>query len=60
MYPRPADDRTVVRRKTFALRPESIEEALFDLEALDHDFFLFVHADTARKPSCTGSAAGTD
>jgi hypothetical protein len=24
----------------------SIEEALFDLEALDHDFFLFVHDET--------------
>jgi ribosome-associated translation inhibitor RaiA len=45
-YPRPADEREVVRRKTFALRPESIEEALFDLETLDHDFFLFVHDET--------------
>ena len=42
-FPRPVDERTVVRRKTFALRPESIDEAIFDLERLDHDFFLFVH-----------------
>ncbi len=42
-FPRPADERTVVRRKTFALRPESIDEAIDDLENLDHDFFLFVH-----------------
>jgi ribosome-associated translation inhibitor RaiA len=41
--PRPAEDRMLVRRKTFALEAESIEEALFDLEALDHDFLLFVH-----------------
>jgi hypothetical protein len=45
-YPRPLGERVLVRRKTFALRPESIEEALFDLETLDHDFFLFVHDET--------------
>jgi ribosome-associated translation inhibitor RaiA len=45
-YPRPPGERAVVRRKTFALRPESIEEALFDLETLDHDFLLFVHDET--------------
>lgn len=42
-FPRPVDERTVVRRKTFALHSESIDEAIFDLERLDHDFFLFVH-----------------
>ncbi|HEY5012231.1 MAG TPA: sigma 54 modulation/S30EA ribosomal C-terminal domain-containing protein [Acidimicrobiia bacterium] len=47
VYPRPRDERALVRRKTFALRPESIEEALFDLETLDHDFFLFVHDETS-------------
>jgi ribosome-associated translation inhibitor RaiA len=45
-YPRSSEERVVVRRKTFALEPESIEEALFDLESLDHDFFLFVHDET--------------
>jgi len=45
-YPRPVGERVLVRRKTFALRPESLEEALFDLETLDHDFFLFVHDET--------------
>lgn len=44
--PRPVEERSLVRRKTFALRPESIEEALFDLETLDHDFLLFVHDET--------------
>ena len=46
VFPRPVEDRVVVRRKTFALRAESIEDALFDLEALDHNFFLFVHDET--------------
>ena len=44
--PSRVDDREIVRRKTFALHAESIEEALFDLEVLDHDFFLFVHDET--------------
>jgi ribosome-associated translation inhibitor RaiA len=45
-FPRPVAERELVRRKTFALRPESLDEALFDLESLDHDFFLFVHDET--------------
>jgi ribosome-associated translation inhibitor RaiA len=42
-FPRPAEERELVRRKSFARRPESIEDALFDIETLDHDFYLFVH-----------------
>jgi ribosome-associated translation inhibitor RaiA len=45
-FPRPVEERQIVRRKTFSLRPESIEDALFDLERLDHHFFLFVHDET--------------
>jgi len=48
-FPRPVEERGVVRRKTFALRRESIEDALFDLEALDHDFFLFVNDETGEE-----------
>lgn len=44
-FPRPVDDREVVRRKTFSPGEEiSVEEALFDLEVLDHRFFLFADA----------------
>jgi ribosome-associated translation inhibitor RaiA len=46
IYPRRVEDRKLVRRKTFALHAESIDEALYDLESLDHDFFLFVHDET--------------
>ena len=46
VFPRPAEDRAIVRRKTFALHTESVEEALFDLETLDHDFFLFLDDET--------------
>jgi ribosome-associated translation inhibitor RaiA len=38
----PFDERETRRRKTFALTPMSIEEALFDLGQLGHDFYLFV------------------
>lgn len=48
-FPRPVEERRIVRRKTFAMRPESIEGALFDLEALDHDFFVFVNNETGEE-----------
>ena len=40
-YPRPREERDIVRRKTWAGDRISIAEALFDLHALDHRFFLF-------------------
>jgi len=40
-YPRPADECEVVVRKSFALEAQSVDEAVADLEMLDHDFFLF-------------------
>lgn len=44
-YERPREDRRVVRRKTFA--PDamiSVAEAIYDLDVLDHRFFLFTDA----------------
>lgn len=38
---RPVGERTIVRRKSFALGPLSEVEAAAELVALDHDFFLF-------------------
>ena len=40
-FPRPPEERDIVRRKTWAGDRISIAEALFDLHALDHRFFLF-------------------
>jgi ribosome-associated translation inhibitor RaiA len=45
---RPVDEREVVRRKSFALEPLSIDEAAFDLDALAHDFYLFRERSTMR------------
>lgn len=39
--PRPAAEREIVRRKSFTTAEATVDEAIFDMEALDHDFFLF-------------------
>lgn len=40
-FPRPPEQREVVRRKTFALEPMTPDEAAFDMDLLGHDFYLF-------------------
>lgn len=40
-YERPPEEREVVRRKTFALDEQTLDEAAFDMEMLDLDFYLF-------------------
>ena len=40
-FPRPVDERAIVRLKTFALTPMSGDEAVLDLVLLDHEFYLF-------------------
>lgn len=47
-FSRPTDEREVVRRKTFAVEPITVDEAAFDMEMLDHDFYLFTNADTGQ------------
>jgi ribosomal subunit interface protein len=36
----------VVREKTHAARPMSLDQALYEMELVGHDFFLFVDADS--------------
>ena len=45
-FPRPIDEREVVRQKTFAVHEMTPDEAAFDLELLDHDFYLFRNLET--------------
>jgi hypothetical protein len=45
-FPRPVDEREVVRRKTFAVAPTTAQEAIYDMEALEHDFHLFTDVAT--------------
>ena len=40
-FPRPVEERQIVRHKTFTAPQVTIDEAIFDLEAMDYDFFLF-------------------
>ncbi len=42
------EDRKVVRRKTFPVRPMSVEDAIIEMELLGHSFFAFVNIDTER------------
>lgn len=46
-FPRAAEERDVVSHKTFAGALMSPEEAVFEMELLDHDFLLFTNATTA-------------
>ncbi|MEZ5144255.1 MAG: HPF/RaiA family ribosome-associated protein [Acidimicrobiales bacterium] len=40
-FPLPYDERELVRTKSFALAPMTVDEAAFDLDQLGHDFYLF-------------------
>lgn len=40
-YPRAAEERRVLRHKSFGLAVSTVEEAAFDMDALDYDFYLF-------------------
>ncbi len=46
----PEEERKIVRVKRFPLKPMSPDEAVIQMELLDHDFFFFLNADTG-KPS---------
>lgn len=39
------DENTIVKRKTVSAKPMSEEEAILQMELLDHDFFMFKNED---------------
>jgi putative sigma-54 modulation protein len=39
---------TIVRTKTLAAKPMTVDEAVLQIELLGHDFYLFTNADTER------------
>lgn len=45
---RPADEREIVRHKTYALDRATIDEAAVDLELMDYDFHLFTETATGK------------
>jgi Sigma 54 modulation protein / S30EA ribosomal protein. len=46
-YPRPVEERSIVRRKTFALDELDPLQAVVEMLDLDHDFYLFRDARSA-------------
>lgn len=46
-YPRPEEERIVIRRKSYALARQTAAEAAADLELLDYDFHLFTEKVTS-------------
>ena len=47
-FSRPVEDRELVRRKAFAVGEMTPDEAVLDLELLDHDFYLFRNRETGQ------------
>ncbi|WP_067537138.1 ribosome hibernation promotion factor [Nocardia crassostreae] len=47
-FPRPADQREIIRRKTYTLSAVNCDEAAFDMEMLDYDFHLFTEIGTGQ------------
>ena len=47
-FPRPEDAREVIRHKSFASEPMTVDEAAYEMDLLDHDFFLYLDADSGR------------
>jgi ribosomal subunit interface protein len=47
-FPRPVEDRMVIKRKTFALEPATPEQAVSDMELVGHDFYLFTDLATGQ------------
>ena len=41
-------ERKIVKRKTFPVRPMSVEDAMIEMDLLRHSFFAFVNIDTER------------
>jgi Sigma 54 modulation/S30EA ribosomal protein C terminus len=48
-FDRPIEGRELVRRKTYGLSALTPEQAVIDMDALDHDFHLFTNVDTGEE-----------
>ncbi|MCE7883077.1 MAG: HPF/RaiA family ribosome-associated protein [Actinobacteria bacterium ATB1] len=58
-FPRPPEEREVLRRKTFAVEAMTPDEAAYDMEILDHDFYLFTNIDTEEENVIARNGDGT-
>lgn len=41
-----ADDRRIVRTKRFSVKPMSVEDAIFQMDLVSHNFYVFTNAET--------------
>ncbi|HXZ77740.1 MAG TPA: sigma 54 modulation/S30EA ribosomal C-terminal domain-containing protein [Streptosporangiaceae bacterium] len=57
-FPRPAEERIVVRHRSYALAHETPNEAVADAELLDYDFHLFTEKSTGEDSVIYRSRAG--
>jgi hypothetical protein len=57
-YPRPTDERDIVRRKSYALDRETPEEAAAEVELMDYHFHLFTERSTGQDSVICRSAGG--
>lgn len=57
-FPRPVEDRELVRHKAFSFGAMTPDEAAADLEALDHEFYLFENVETGEDNVIARSDAG--
>ena len=42
------DDLTVIRTKNIDLRPESVDEAILNMNRVGHKFYMFLNADNGK------------
>lgn len=47
-FPRPPEERRLVRRKSFALEPMARDQAAYEMHLVDHDFYLFTDRATGK------------
>lgn len=57
-FPRPSEERQLVRRKSYALAHLTIDEAALEMDLLDYDFHLFIDAESG-DPSVLSRAGDT-
>lgn len=57
-FPRSAETREVVRQKSFASTAMTVDEAAYEMDLLDHDFFLYRDAGSGRPALVHRTAEG--
>ncbi|MGZ4393593.1 MAG: ribosome hibernation promotion factor [Gaiellaceae bacterium] len=58
-FPRPPGERELIRRKTFALSPQTPEQAALEMQVLDYDFHLFTNPATGDEAVVYRQSDGT-